>query len=794
MAGGNSTEVTVSTYWATLHFVLGHGPFDYIRRIYIQDKEAWSGETAGGSIAVYKPELFGGLSREGGVGGQLDIDMGYTNQTPNAHLSSVLGSIPAFRGVVSAIFNQGYLGLNYYLKPWSFVASRIHKRYDGNAQWQNAYSEITVDKFYATLSTNMTTTTTAITISSAVNISLLYKNAIIQIDGLKFINNVWETVPEYMQVTSISGLDLTVTRGVLGSEALAHTSSQAITSLSSKLMNPIHVLRECITDPYWGLGYPEYMVDETSWVAAAQTVYNEKLGFAWYWKSEQSIVEFIDEVRAHVQATIYLDKVSEVYKIELFRKISDTSGLPEITENNITNVESIKRSTIFDMPSSITVKFTDGITGISGTATVSDYSLQTRQGQAITKTQNYSGVTDASIAHRLALRDLQQSTVPLYSVKFKCDRIAENYYLGKAFKLTLPSRLPNTLIMRVTSLNLGSLLNGEITVEAIEDSFLAADISYQPPPPSGWTIPINDPVPISYRKVIEIPYYLLARYKGDAFAQGIASTSTFFACTGVSPTQDSIDFGIWVAAPTTYNRKATGDFCYSALLDGTLDKISTTITVTSEIDPELLTVGDIIQINDELLQVTGKTGLILSLNRGILDTVPGIHAIGDRIFGWGFLGTDFVEYLTSETINVKETTRTMKGELDVSAAAFDSLPFAGRMHFPYPPGNLIIEGNYWPTSLPNGNIFLEWTSRNRLQQTTAPLDYYSASVTSEAGITYSGELIRTDTSAVLASFSGETGLSRTINSTYVGEVKLSVWSTNTNGDSTYKVEHTFNLT
>ena len=143
--GGSSKKVTVGyKYYAGEHMVLCHGPIDKVSEIYVDNRLAWEGGVSDGQINVDAPSLFGGESREGGVSGLVDIEMGAPAQNKNSYLQSILGdAIPAFRGVVSAVLRQCYLGNNPYLKPWSFKAKRIHVTgRDGSVQWYDEKAEV----------------------------------------------------------------------------------------------------------------------------------------------------------------------------------------------------------------------------------------------------------------------------------------------------------------------------------------------------------------------------------------------------------------------------------------------------------------------------------------------------------------------------------------------------------------------------------------------------------------------------------------------------------------------------
>lgn len=608
--GGGSP--TVSTYYVGIHFVLGHGPFDKISAIYVDEKLAWTGTaTSNSTITINSPELFGGVIREGGIIGNVDLAFGLSSQTPNQYLIDNLTTVPAYRGVMSVILNHVYVGLNYYLKPWSFLCTRIHKLKNGAAQWQDSYSEI-----------------------------------------------------------------------------------------GTGLINAVHVIRECLTNDTWGLGHSTSLIDDTSFLASAQTCFTENLGFSFYWNKDSSINDFIQEVLKHIQASLYLSRIDGKFHLDLIRFIPDTSGLVHLTTANTKEVSDFKRKSLGDLVSQVIVKFTDNTNFKTNSVTVTDSALSQRQGHVITKSVDYSGVATQVVAQKLATRDLQQLSFPIYSCSIKCDRTAEVLNPGSAFVLTWPDYITSDLLMRVVSINLGTATNNAITIEAIQDNFQAQSVVYADPPTTGWVNPVNDPTIVALRGLVETPYYLVATTKGDTFAQGVATTNQFISIFGVSPTSDAISAAIWTTTGTTFVSNGILDFCFSALLATTMTRTTTSITFTSPIDLILLTTGKFIQIGNELLGVTAIGTNTLTVTRGVLDTFPEVHSIGDRIYGWNdFSGTDQITYLLTEVPKVKLLTSTPRGQLQLASAPQDTITIAGRMHKPYPPGNLQIGGSYWPSSV-----------------------------------------------------------------------------------------------
>ena len=136
---GSSKRTTVGyRYYMGLHFGICHGPVDDFHGVDVGERAAWTGtQTSSGSVAINVPELFGGDSREGGISGTLDVAMGESTQAANSYLTAQLGAgIPAFRGILSAVWRGGQVASNNpYVKPWAFRVKRILQGWTGGSAW-----------------------------------------------------------------------------------------------------------------------------------------------------------------------------------------------------------------------------------------------------------------------------------------------------------------------------------------------------------------------------------------------------------------------------------------------------------------------------------------------------------------------------------------------------------------------------------------------------------------------------------------------------------------------------------
>ena len=799
--GGKSggKQLTVAEYSVGMHMALCHGPVDSINSILIDQRIAWKdGITGSGTITINAPLLFGGSGREGGVTGDVDIQMGLTSQSQNSYLAVVLGNLVAYRGVVSAILKRVVIGANYYIKPWSFVVTRIHTRRNGISQWQDGLAEITNTSIAGNILPGTVTSLTHVGTVATLLMSLphnLLVGGLITISGVSGFNGTFYNGTFVIKTDNFTFNQLSY--DMLGTPSAPASGSivALVGAFSSvvKLINAVHVVRECLTDPTWGLGVSDGLIHEASFLASAQTCVTEGIGFSFLWDTPGTIEDFIIEVLTHIQGSLYLDRIDGLFHLNLTRRITNLTGLLTLNITNTREVSEFRRQSVGELTSEVIIKFFDMYNYQDSSIRIHDPGLEQRQSSPRSKTITYSGVVTADTALKLATRDLRQLSTPLYTCAIRCDRSAENLNIGDAFILDWPDYLDTTLVMRVLSISLGTSTNQQISIDAIQDVFDAADLIYYTPPTSAWIDPITYPVAMPLRGLIESPYYAIAITKGDVFAQAVHTTSSYTIVYGPSPTPDSIAAGIWSTTGSTFTRKGSLDFCFSGLLQSNMDKVVTSLVVINPTDIRYLAIGQFISIGNEFLGVTNIVANTLTVIRGVLDTVPQVHTANDRVYGvQDFLSSDQVEYIIGETCKTKLTTITSRGELVITAAPEDDLITIGRMHRPYPPGNFKLNGVYWPVAVyDSAGLTITWVSRNRFQQTAGLIDYYTGAITSETGVTYSGEMRRTDTSAILDSFSGSSAFTFAFTTSYLGPVVINLWSINANGISFQIVSHNF---
>ena len=138
-------------YWAGLHLGLCAGPIDDLLQIDFANKTLWHwGETGaslketGHYVNLNKPELLGGVQKDGGFVGMIEFLPGGPWQGKAPYLQSMVGdSVPAYRGVASILVHKSYIGTRPYLPEFAFtVRRRRHTSSEGARIWYLEKCEI----------------------------------------------------------------------------------------------------------------------------------------------------------------------------------------------------------------------------------------------------------------------------------------------------------------------------------------------------------------------------------------------------------------------------------------------------------------------------------------------------------------------------------------------------------------------------------------------------------------------------------------------------------------------------
>ncbi|MEM6484968.1 MAG: phage tail protein [Pseudomonadota bacterium] len=527
-------------------------------------------------------------------------------------------------------------------------------------------------------------------------------------------------------------------------------------------MNPAHIIRECITDTRWGMGFPESDIDDTAFQTAADQLWAEGMGISIMWNREDSMENFIGEILRHIDGVVYVSRTTGRFVLKLIR-----AEAPVITldEDMIESVSNLGSPTVDELTNSVTVVYHDSETDKDASVTVHDNALHAVQGKQVSTTMQYPGFSNIRTASRVAERDLRSLATPLDSCDIVAKRGAAVLNMGDAFIADWPDLGLINKVMRVNSINYGDGIDNRVRISCVQDVFTLPETAAQGDQEELWIDPVLElPAAAIARIVTETPYYPLVLELGDLTVSDLLTDNNDLGYLLVSGGRQGNEFNanVLVDAGSGFEVSATMDFHPYAQVSADIDYTTTVLPVSLSFDTDLVVAGTIAQIGKELLRVdsidTDMSGNVVSITvgRGVLDTAPQKHAADAFISFWGdFAESDDEKYVTGELVSVQ--IQTVQNSSLLAVAPVDSVTFASRAFRPYPPGNLQIDALSYPSPYSyDASHTLTWTHRSRTQQTSGDLfDYTAGDIGPEPGTTYRVKGLAYDSSDVETEFFSE---------------------------------------
>lgn len=522
--------------------------------------------------------------------------------------------------------------------------------------------------------------------------------------------------------------------------------------------NPAEFLYELLVNSRWGAGMPVDLIDKPSFQAAAVTLYNEGMGIAPLYNNEASVETIIMDVLGHIDGAIYSDIYTGKRTLVLARADYTLSSQPLFDEANSVLVD-FSRPGWDETVNEVHVNYLDAATGEPASVVAQDLANQQIQQAVVARTIDYPACPTEAQAQKLAWRDLRALSLPLAKCTIRADRSAWVLRPGMVIRVSNAQRGFSEMAMRVNRINYGTMVDGQIEFECVQDVFNLSATIYGSSPGTGWVDPIGPPAVVRYPVLLEAPYHI-TRSAGTA---EVGKLLTWAA----APAGDAFEYQIHTrqgAAP--FVRRGTAPFGPTATLTAAINETAGTIQVGSGQDLDLLISTDstgqaqgagLMLIDNEWLSWRTKTndggGLytLSTVYRGCLDTVPAAHASGARVrFLDNAMGTTADEYGLTSRVDAKYLTVSGGGILALVTATTLSVTFTQRVLRPYPPADVKINGTSYPVAI-LGAYALTWKHRDRTAQTTI-ISQADASIGPETGTTYTlrlyGEantLLRTET-------------------------------------------------
>lgn len=566
-----------------------------------------------------------------------------------------------------------------------------------------------------------------------------------------------------------------------------------------KAMNPAHILYECSTNRDWGRGLPRTMIDEVSWSAAAQTLFNEGFGLCMRWTRRDTLDEFAQNVVNHIGGSIFIDRETGLLTLKLIRGDYDPATLPLFDyDSGLLSIDSGETAARDNAINEIVVKFHDPISDEDREVRAHNLASIQSLGSVNNNSISYPGLPTAELAARVAQRDLRAGTASIRRYKVVLDRRAWRIYPGAVFRVTALDRGISSLILRAGKVSEPSLTDGKITVDAVVDVFGLPSVAFVDPQEPTWEAPDSTPPIITHRKVREATYRDLYLRLSSLELNDLDVSATAIATMAVKPSSLSLNYAIATrTASEPFVARNTDTFSPATILGEDIDAYDTLIPFSTGFELGLVEVNDLVQIDDEIIQlvdidVDADNSGVMTVKRGCVDTVPTAHLAGAVAFILSDpIGTDGREYSSGETVDVKMLTTTSTDTLNEAIPPVNSVITVGRQGRPYPPGNVRVNGTRChDVTAVTGEMIISWVHRNRVTQADQIVAHFDGSVAPEAGTTYTVR-VYSASNTLLAQQTGISGTSYTVPEELTGALKFELESSRSSLSSAQK--HVFSL-
>lgn len=502
--------------------------------------------------------------------------------------------------------------------------------------------------------------------------------------------------------------------------------------INSNDANPAAIIYELLTDTDFGFALLPGDIDTTNFTTVADTLVTEGNGFSMVLDRRIEAVELLNLVQEQIDGIVYLDPIDGKFKISLARDDYDIDLVPQLSEDTgIIEVKEFTRGTWEETKNQVRIGFIDRDRGYFRTfSQAHDLGNQQIQGNEIVSTEiDMPGIKSKDLANDTASRELRQLAIPLAKATMVVDRTYWDVKPNDVLAWTDDNLGFTKLPMRVTRIDYGELVKGEITLSLVQDTFKFTAGFFGEPDSTLWQPPAQEVEELDETLVIESPK----------------------AFTKRDPEDPLIEDRVWAGARrntgnevtfTIYQRNASGTPAgdYTEDSDEVLDfflvgELRNNVSPAAQDGSETIAIDAVDSLADLADAFTsGAAGADIGANlvnlcyidtpnggeffspssvtnqgthldltscwRGLLDTASGSHSSGTRVylvFRGGDLNQSAIEQGNNVDVQLRAnsfTDETTEVEADTVALTMNNRP-----QRPYPPANVELNTVVFPSSV-----------------------------------------------------------------------------------------------
>lgn len=534
-------------------------------------------------------------------------------------------------------------------------------------------------------------------------------------------------------------------------------------------MNGAHILYECITNRVWGRGTPRSMINEESFVDAANKLCDEGFALCMVWDRKSDLDDFVGMVINHIGGALYLDRFTGLWTLRLIRDDYDVNALPTFDYNSgLLGIEEDESGTREGAINEVVVEYFDVPRKSKASVREQDPAGFATRGAIRSVTAQYPGIPTAELALRVAARDLRAQALNLRRFKLRMDRRAWNIAPASVIKISVPSRGITSMVVRVAKVTDTVITDGTIILDVVQDVFGLPATSFNSVGSGAW-VPPPSTVPPSPLYLTEANWLDLSRTLSSADLEQIEDDESIVIGYAVTPGSLALDFTYETSLDgTSWTPADASPFAASVSFISPLAHDTTNLTLSASPPGGSLPVNAVGRITEEGVSGEEIVSVVsydpetreVVLRRGCADTPPRAWTTSAIcIFYLSAYATDNVEYVAGETVYGRAVARSYSA---VAAPSDEvSLTTANRLGRPYAPGDVRINGEpfwtpYADLAAPVYPLTITWAGRNRLTQRDVAVGHDEPATTPEAGTSYTLRIFNDDTDSLIRTISGIT--------------------------------------
>lgn len=270
--------------------------------------------------------------------------------------------------------------------------------------------------------------------------------------------------------------------------------------------NPAYVIYEFLTDKRFGASISSSLVDLATIESCAQILFDEGYGVSGVVDSAKQASSVVDDILKVINGSLVTDAGSGKLKLKLAREDYVIADLPALDASNIKGISNFNRGSLDTAVNEVKIKYmsiTDGFT--ERTATAQNLGLRIHKGDSDGVSYDYLSISTGTLAAKVAQRELRPLSVPLASCIVECNRSMYDIEMLDVVTLDWPPLDVQGLVMRVMSVDVGSLNDSSIKLTLTQDVFGVQNTVYADGGERTWTKPVFEPTDPANIQVVEAP-------------------------------------------------------------------------------------------------------------------------------------------------------------------------------------------------------------------------------------------------------------------------------------------------